>query len=115
MPVEPSVTLGVTVATPSFLGLSTLGTSASAVGTSVVLVPGVAGVDEAGGRSVSECPVATVALSVGPVGAAVSSADTPLLTKPVATRAVKKAPDFRIIERLFLSMNKQFPFLKNYN
>ena len=88
--------------------MSTLG--ASAVGTSVVLVPGVAGVDEAGGRSVSECPVATVALSVGPVGAAVSSAYTPLLTKPVATRAVKKAPDFRIIERLFLSINKQFPF-----
>ena len=31
-----------------------------------------------------------------------------------ATRAVKKAPDFTIIERLFLSINKQFPFLKNY-
>ena len=78
----------------------------------MVLVPGVAGVDE---RSVSECPVATVALSVGPVGASVWSADTPLLTKPAAKRAVKKAPHFRIIERLFLSMNKQFPFLKNYN
>ncbi|WP_231606028.1 hypothetical protein [Streptococcus salivarius] len=45
---EPSVTLGVSVATPSFLGVSTLG--ASAVGTSVVLVLGVAGVDEAEGE-----------------------------------------------------------------
>ena len=68
--------------------VSTLG--ASAVGTSVVLLPGVGWCDEAGGRSVSDVQSQTVALSVGPVGAAVSSADTPLLTKPVATRAVKK-------------------------